>query len=78
MPPLPAPPQWRPGACRWTPAQVNPAHCTHVVYSFAYLDESFNPLIEDETARDVLVAETADLKYRENPALKVLLAIGGW
>ena len=72
------PRQWRPGTCRWSPAQVNPAHCTHVVYSFAMLDAAFNPFIEDDTARTVLVPETAALKYRENPSLKVLLAIGGW
>ncbi len=78
--PLPFPPQilqWRPGSCSWTPSKLNTDHCTHVLYSFAFLDAAFNPFIEDETSRTTLVPQAAALKLHK-PSLKVLLAIGGW
>lgn len=68
---------WRPGSCSWTPSKLNPAHCTHVLYSFAFLDAAFNPLIVDDTSRNTLVPQAAALKQKK-PGLKVLLAIGGW
>lgn len=70
-------PQWRPDGCKWSPSQLNTAHCTHVIYSFAFLDASFNPLIVDDTSRTTLVPQAAALKLRK-PGLKVMLAIGGW
>ncbi|PRW32530.1 chitotriosidase-1- isoform B [Chlorella sorokiniana] len=68
---------WRPGACSWTPSKLNPAHCTHVMYSFAFLDATFSPLIVDETSRNTLVPQAAALKQKK-PGLKVMLSIGGW
>ena len=75
--PCTCPLQWRPGSCSWTPSKLNPAHCTHVLYSFAFLDAAFNPLIVDDTSRNTLVPQAAALKQKK-PGLKVLLAIGGW
>lgn len=83
--PLNLPPraaQFREGACRWTPSQLDTQLCTHVVYSFAYLTPDFAPLIAidsdtGELARTVVLPQMRELK-RRNRGIKLMLGIGGW
>ncbi|GLG95341.1 Probable chitinase 10 [Gryllus bimaculatus] len=67
--------QKRPGAGRFTPDNVDPTLCTHVIYAFATLkDHKLAPADDkDEDAYERVVA-----LREKNPNLKVLLAIGGW
>ena len=69
--------QYRQGDARFTPDNIDPFLCTHLIYAFAYIDEV------DLTIRTI---EKNDLEmYRQfnnlklkNPELKTSLAIGGW
>lgn len=54
---------------------TEPDLCTHLMYSFAKLSNGI--LAEYEWNDDVLYKQTTDLK-RQNPSLKVLIAVGGW
>ncbi|ELT89997.1 hypothetical protein CAPTEDRAFT_147126, partial [Capitella teleta] len=74
--------QNREGLGKFTPEDVDPHLCTHVIFAFAdiikgkYLKaSSWNDLPNGKD--EGLYARTIALK-RENPRLKVLLAVGGW
>ena len=67
--------QYRPGAGRYKPHNVDPFLCTHLMYSFAKLHNGKIAMYEWND--DKLYAQVQDLK-KVNPELKTLLAIGGW
>jgi len=80
---------YRPNAGKFTPENINPKLCTHIIYSFAGLEGSSNSEnpwsiksldpwmdLEDEY-RLAGFRKVTDLKY-VNPKLKITLAIGGW
>ena len=67
--------QYRPGEGRYKPHNVDPFLCTHLMYSFAKLHNGKIAMYEWND--DKLYAQVQDLK-KANPALKTLLAIGGW
>ncbi|XP_056279104.1 acidic mammalian chitinase-like [Pseudoliparis swirei] len=68
--------QYRPGAGRYLPANVDPNLCTHLIYAFSIINPS-NELVTYEWNDDVLYKSFNALKNR-NPQLKTLLAVGGW
>uniref|UniRef100_A0A3B5ATH5 Acidic mammalian chitinase n=1 Tax=Stegastes partitus TaxID=144197 RepID=A0A3B5ATH5_9TELE len=68
--------QYRPGAGKYMPANVDPNLCTHMIYAFSVVSPT-NELMTYEWNDDVLYKAFNDLKYR-NPELKTLLAVGGW
>ncbi|XP_067671645.1 chitinase-3-like protein 1 [Haliotis asinina] len=59
----------------FTPQDIDPALCTHIIYAFAALEN--NTINPTEYNDFTLYGEIMSLK-KSNPALKVLLAIGGW
>nr|QDA39871.1 chitinase 3 [Phenacoccus solenopsis] len=67
--------QKRPGLGKFTPDNIDYSLCTHVIYAFGTLKDNRLTIGEDDEAESY--AKVVALKEK-NPALKVLLAIGGW
>jgi len=80
---------YRPNAGKFTPENINPKLCTHIIYSFAGLEgsssseapwsiKSLDPWMDlEDEYRLAGFRKVTDLKY-VNPKLKITLAIGGW
>ncbi|XP_072223953.1 acidic mammalian chitinase-like [Leuresthes tenuis] len=68
--------QYRPGAGRFVPENVDPNLCTHLIYAFSQISSS-NELTAFEWNDETLYKSFNGLKTR-NPELKTLLAVGGW
>ncbi|GFO03262.1 chitinase [Plakobranchus ocellatus] len=73
--------QYRTGAGKFLPADLDPFLCTHIMYSFANLvNNRLVPFEWNDESTDHRLGhyeQVTDLK-KENPELKVLLAVGGW
>jgi len=67
--------QYRPGSGRFTPDNIDPFLCTHVIYTMATIN-SFNQISAIEWNDDQQYARLNGLKTA-NPALKTLLSVGG-
>uniref|UniRef100_A0A8C2A098 chitinase n=1 Tax=Cyprinus carpio TaxID=7962 RepID=A0A8C2A098_CYPCA len=68
--------QYRPGAGKYMPSNVDPFLCTHLLYAFAMVNYA-NELVTYEWNDETLYKAFNELKNR-NPHLKTLLAVGGW
>ncbi|XP_038138573.1 acidic mammalian chitinase-like [Cyprinodon tularosa] len=68
--------QYRVGVGKYTPENIDPNLCTHLIYAFSVINPS-NELSTFEWNDDVLYKSFNALKNR-NPKLKTLLAVGGW
>jgi len=75
---------YRPSNGKFTPEDVDPSLCTHLIYSFVGLDEVSSTIKSLDTWMDLEenyalggFRKTTDLKLRY-PHLKVTVAIGGW
>ncbi|KAM6977589.1 acidic mammalian chitinase-like [Aplochiton taeniatus] len=68
--------QYRPGNGRYTPANVDPNLCTHLIYAFSVIND-LNELVTHEWNDETNYQAFNGLKTR-NPSLKTLLAVGGW
>ncbi|XP_044759513.1 probable chitinase 10 [Coccinella septempunctata] len=67
--------QKRPSAGKFTPEDINPSLCTHVVYAFATLKDH---KLTESSDKDPEMYERVIALRDKNPDLKILLAIGGW
>ncbi|XP_030633581.1 acidic mammalian chitinase-like [Chanos chanos] len=66
--------QYRPGSGKFTPGNVDPFLCTHVIYALATIKD--NKLRTAEWNDESMYKSLNDLKY-VNPLLKTLLSVGG-
>uniref|UniRef100_A0A8C6AQA3 Chitinase 1 n=1 Tax=Monodon monoceros TaxID=40151 RepID=A0A8C6AQA3_MONMO len=67
--------QYRQGAARFLPKDVDPKLCTHLIYAFAGMNN--HQLSSVAWNAETLYKEFNSLK-KMNPKLKTLLATGGW
>uniref|UniRef100_UPI0037E968B3 chitinase, acidic.1 n=1 Tax=Semicossyphus pulcher TaxID=241346 RepID=UPI0037E968B3 len=67
--------QYRPGAAKFTPDNIDPFLCTHVIYALATIN-SFNQISPVEW-NDVEQYGRLNVLKKANPALKTLLSVGG-
>ncbi|XP_033939747.1 acidic mammalian chitinase-like [Pseudochaenichthys georgianus] len=67
--------QYRPGAGKYFPANIDPCLCDHLVYAFAGMDGNAIKTYEWDDVK--LYGQFQNLK-NQNSNLKTLLAIGGW
>ncbi|XP_062997962.1 chitotriosidase-1-like [Elgaria multicarinata webbii] len=67
--------QYRQDKGRFLPTDIDPTLCTHLIYAFAGMEN--NEIKTVEWNDKELYQQFNDLK-KKNPALKTLLAIGGW
>ena len=69
--------QYRSAAARFLPENVDPFLCTHLVFAFAYIDETTLTLTTVEKNDEEMYKRINNLK-KINPKLKTLLGVGGW
>ncbi|XP_060080738.1 probable endochitinase [Ylistrum balloti] len=73
--------QDRQSAGQFLPEDINPHLCTHIIYAFGQIsnNELNGTHVNDESTTDGpgMFERTVTLK-KQNPHLKVLLAVGGW
>ncbi|XP_071042934.1 endochitinase [Parasteatoda tepidariorum] len=70
---------YRPGVAKFTPENINPFLCTHLIYAFAGMNKNyeFKPF---DSYNDIQLGnyeKFVNLKTY-NPKLKTMIAIGGW
>nr|XP_022315646.1 acidic mammalian chitinase-like isoform X1 [Crassostrea virginica] len=67
--------QYREAPARFTPEDIKPELCTHLIYAFAELEGS---LIETSEWNDPQMYERFNNLKNKNREIKTLLAVGGW
>lgn len=64
----------------FSPDNIDPNLCTHLIYSFASLDEATFTMVPSDTRTDIRngwYLQFTGLKAK-NPQLKTMIALGGW
>lgn len=69
--------QYRPRPAQFTPENIDPFLCTHIIYAFAYIDNHTLTIRTIEENDEDMYRRINDLKYK-NPKLKTMLGVGGW
>ncbi|XP_078500828.1 chitotriosidase-1-like [Lissotriton helveticus] len=68
--------QYRPGVASFTPQNIDPNLCTHLIYSFAGISSSHK--LNTSQWNDEQLFEDFNRLKTKNPGLKTLLSVGGW
>merc|ERR1712137_616940 len=68
---------YRPAPYDVLPGDLNPSLCTHLLFAFATLDDNGTQLVVEDPNEQPLYHSFTNLKYK-NPALKTMIAVGGW
>nr|KAG5705696.1 hypothetical protein BaRGS_026635 [Batillaria attramentaria] len=71
--------QYRKNGARFLPGHIDPFLCTHLVFAFAKVDQrgQLAPYEWNDIQYPYIYRQFTSLK-KKNPALKTLLAVGGW
>lgn len=67
--------QYRPGTGKYTPDNINPKLCTHIIYAFAQV---VNSQIKTREWNDEQMFKKFQQIKQSNPQLKTLIGVGGW
>ena len=67
--------QYRYGAGKFLPENIDPHLCTHIVYAFAQIDDATHQVKNYEWNDDVMIKRVMALKA-VNPDLKVICSVG--
>jgi len=73
--------QYRHSKGKYTPSNVDPSLCTHIIYAFATLSgNNLKPFEwnDESTAWSTGMYEKMMAHKAQNPALKIMLGVGGW
>ncbi|XP_048878519.1 chitinase, acidic.1 [Brienomyrus brachyistius] len=68
--------QYRPGSGKFTPENVDPFLCTHVIYALATIGNDNQ--IKTTEWNDETLYKSLNQQKNLNPNLKTLLSVGGW
>ncbi|CAL1282555.1 unnamed protein product [Larinioides sclopetarius] len=68
---------YRPGAAKFTPENINPFLCTHLIYAFAGMNKNYE-LKPFDSYNDIQLDQKFINLKTYNPKLKMMIAIGGW
>ena len=65
---------------RFGPKDIDPGMCTHLIYSFAGLDNQTLEIVSLDPGADIDEGGYRNViaLKEKNPDLKVMLAVGGW
>ncbi|XP_043267881.1 probable chitinase 10 [Venturia canescens] len=69
---------YRPGKGKYTPENIDPSLCTHIVYGFAVLDGNDLVMKPHDTGADIDNDFYGKIAAYRAKGIKVLIAIGGW
>lgn len=67
--------QYRYGAAKFLPENIDPTLCTHINYAFAQIDVTSHKVLPYEWNDDAMIPRVIALK-QSNPSLKVIISIG--
>ncbi|XP_068629927.1 probable chitinase 10 [Battus philenor] len=69
---------YRPGSGKYTPNDIDPSQCTHIVYAFAVLDSDKLEIKPHDNWLDVENKFFEKVVELKNQGVKVLIGLGGW
>lgn len=69
---------YRSGAGKFSPSNIDPSLCTHIIYAFASLNESSLTIQPYDTWADIDNNLYEQVTAFQNQGVKVSIALGGW
>ncbi|XP_055346364.1 uncharacterized protein LOC129593893 [Paramacrobiotus metropolitanus] len=75
---------YRPTSGKFSPSDIDPFLCTHIIYAFAKLNEessileTFDPWADLEDNYGLGGYQKVTALRNQNPRLKILISVGGW